>query len=246
MNNFYEADNFTNSTSINIGFKSHLTRVFAWMFFGLLITTICAAGLNTGIFTDQTWSFVMVNAVSILIILELVVVMALSFLRHKVSTGVAKILFLVYAALNGFTIGSLVFSYAYTGYLSYPTAVYAFALATITFAIMALVGYFTKIDLSKFGAIAMIGLLMVIVFSLLNVFLLKSSGLDLLICYVGLFIFIGLTAYDVQRIKKEYAYYASTGDSTSLKKSAIFSALGLYLDFINIYLYILRLFGRRR
>lgn len=246
MDNFYETNNFTNAASIDVGFKSHLARVFGWMFLGLLITTACAYFLNIGFFTGQVWSYVMINSVSILLILEVVVVIALSALRNKVSTAVAKILFLVYAALNGVTIGSIVLSYAYSGYLSYTTAVYAFGLTAATFAVMALVGYFTKIDLSRFGSIALVGLLMIIVFSLLNVFLFKSAGLDLLICYVGLFIFIGLTAYDVQRIKKEYAYYASNGDSASLKKSAIFSALGLYLDFINIYLYILRLLGRNK
>lgn len=244
MNEFYNTNEFSSSTSIDTGFKGHLARVFGWMFLGLVVTTIAAVSLNIGIANMQYWAFYMVNMTGILLISELIVVMALSFLRNKVSTTVAKLLFLVYSLLNGFTIGSIVVSYAATGLLSYNTAVIAFGVAAATFGIMALVGYFTKIDLSKFAPIALIGLIMVIVFSLLNMFFFKSSGLDLLICYAGLFLFIGLTAFDVQRIKKEYVYYASTGDSAMLKKAGIFSALGLYLDFINIYLYILRIFAR--
>lgn len=244
MNEFYEAQGFTNSQSIDTGFKGHLARVFGWMFLGLVVTTAAAVLLSVGVVEGQYWSYMMLSSVGILLIAEVVVVICLSAMRNKVSTTVAKLLFLAYALLNGFTIGSMILSYVLAGYLSFYTAGIAFGLAAVTFGVMALVGYFTKIDLSKFSAIAFIGLIMIIVFSLFNMIFFRSSGLDLLICYVGLFIFIGLTAFDVQRIKKEYQYYASTGDSATLKKAGIFSALGLYLDFINIYLYILRLFTR--
>ncbi|MFV0502837.1 MAG: Bax inhibitor-1 family protein [Lachnospirales bacterium] len=245
MDNFSQI-NGLGADSIESGLKQHLVKVFGWMFLGLLVTTITALFLNFGILTGQTISYNIVNSYGMLLIFEVIVVFALSFARNKISSFVAGALFFLYAILNGLTIGSIVLAYSYdsiTGAFS-PVAVQAFGLATLTFGIMAVYGYFTKANLMSLSKYLFVGLIMLLVTTFLNIFVFKSGALDYFITLAGLFLFIGITAWDVQRIKKEYIYYTSSGNSEALKKASILSALSLYLDFINIFLYILRLGSR--
>jgi FtsH-binding integral membrane protein len=146
-------------------------------------------------------------------------------------------MFLGYAALNGVTL-SMIFL-VYTG----SSIVSAFGITAITFGIMCIYGYFTKADLTQFRAMLTMGLIGIIVLSLVNIFL-RSSGMDWFISILSLVIFLGLTAYDMQKLK---AYYFGTEGNMALRGNlGIIGALGLYLDFVNLFLTILRLFGRRK
>lgn len=145
-------------------------------------------------------------------------------------------LFFAYAVLNGITFSAVFFAYDVQILLT------VFALTSLYFGVLAAYGWFTKRDLSGLRPILTAGLIFLLVFWLISMFL-PLSGFDRIICFVGLAVFMGLTAYDTQKIKQLHA--AFEGDYEMSKKASIFAALQLYLDFINIFLYILRLLGRR-
>lgn len=165
----------------------------------------------------------------------LIFVMGMSFGINKLSYPALIGIFIAYAAINGIS-----FSFIFKVY-SLGSIFKVFLSTTALFAIMAIAGYTTKTDLTKLGSILVIGLIGILVASLINMFL-RSSGMDYIISILGVIIFTGLTAYDVQKIKNmgEYA-----DDGTVSKKMGIMGALTLYLDFINLFLFLLRLFGRR-
>ena len=117
-----------------------------------------------------------------------------------------------------------------------------FLSAALMFALLAIYGYTTKNDLSSFGKILIFALIAIIIMSIINIFV-KSSGLDLFLCIVSILVFLGLTAWDMNNLKALYNYYAS--DEKELSKIAIYGALDLYLDFVNIFLNLLSLFGKR-
>ena len=175
----------------------------------------------------------LVSILPIIFILEIFTVIGLSFFSTRVSGVVAVGLFLFYSLMNGLFFGVIT--------LAYPigTIAAAFFATFITFAVMAVYGFVTKQDLTKFGTIAMFGLFGLIVASIINLFA-ASSALDWFITYFGLGIFIVLTAFDNQKIKNMAAAAEMSGRSTSF---AIRGALMLYLDFINIFIYILRILG---
>ena len=162
--------------------------------------------------------------------------MVLSARLHKLSIGAARGLFFAYAVLNGITFSAVFFAYDVQILLT------VFALTSLYFGVLAAYGWFTKRDLSGLRPILTAGLIFLLVFWLISMFL-PLSGFDRIICFVGLAVFMGLTAYDTQKIKQLHA--AFEGDYEMSKKASIFAALQLYLDFINIFLYILRLLGRR-
>jgi FtsH-binding integral membrane protein len=162
--------------------------------------------------------------------------MWMSFGLAKMRASKAQTLFWVFAALMGASLSSIFM--VYVG----ASIARVFFITAGTFAAMSLYGYTTKTDLSKLGSFLMMGLIGIIIASIVNIFL-KSSQMEFIISIIGVLIFVGLTAYDTQKIKD---IYYDGGDSEVMAKKSIMGALTLYLDFINLFIMLLRLFGQRR
>ena len=218
--------------SLDSGYVAkYIAKVYGWMFLGLALTGVIGAIVaSSEQFIASVYNFRMV-----LFIAQLVMVGFLALRVHKMSSVTATAVFLGYAALNGLTF-ALLFAMFSTGSL-----ITVFGITAVTFGIMSAVGYFTKQDLTSFGRIMMMGLIGVVVASIVNIFL-SSPMLYWIISYVGVAVFVGLIAYDTQKIK-EYALLDSEEDR---KRGAILGALALYLDFINLFIMLLRLFGGSR
>lgn len=210
-----------------------MRKTFGWMTMCLLITSLTAMGVvNSGLFYQIASS----GAMWLLIIAELVLVFVLSARINKMSVTTATIMLIVYSALNGVTLSFIFLAY------SLGSIAKTFFITTGMFGVMALVGATTKRDLSKMGSILFMALIGLIIASLVNIFL-HSSGLDWIISLIGVVLFTALTAYDVQRVKR-LATESDLYDDTQVGRLAVISALSLYLDFINLFLYLLRFFGR--
>jgi hypothetical protein len=211
--------------------------VYVWMTLGLLLTTVVsifvasnesvlALALNRGIFFGA-------------VIGELVLVVALGAAFRRLSFSVAAVMFFAYAALNGFTLSLIFFVYD-LGAISK-----AFLSATAAFGVMTVVGYTTDVDLQRYRTYFMMGLIGLLVALVINIFL-QSSGFDILISMFGVVLFTALTAYDTQKIKLIASNPEINADGNLVMKLSIYGALNLYLDFINLFIFLLRLFGRRR
>jgi len=174
-----------------------------------------------------------------LIVAELALVFGISAAINRLSPAVATMLFLVYSALNGITLSFIFLAY------SLPSLSATFFVTAGTFGLVSLYGYTTKRDLSGVGRIAIMALIGLILASIVNMLLLGSPGLDWLITYAGVIIFVALTAYDTQKIKR-WSQSVAPGDTVTIQRLGILGALTLYLDFINLFLFILRIMGRRR
>ena len=172
----------------------------------------------------------------VLFLAEIGLVIGLSAAIRKISLSAATLMFVAYAALNGVTFSSLFYVYTMGSLAS------TFFITAGTFGAMSLVGFFTKADLSSMGKILLMALIGLIIASVVNIFV-ASSGLEVLMTYLGVLIFVGLTAYDTQKIKQMFLMAPDASEAT--QKYAVLGALTLYLDFINLFLYLLRVFGRR-
>lgn len=215
--------------------NQYVARTFGWMFVGLMITFLLAAVLAmTG---AVVYLFVNPYIPMVLLIAELVVVLVLSAGILKRPVGVTRVLFAVYSILNG-----IVFS-AYFVIYDVANLVVIFGLTALFFGAFSLYGRFTKTDLSKLRPLLIGGLIFLLIAGLLTMFL-NLSSMERIICMVGIVVFLCFTAYDVQKIKANYEYFY--GDAVLLQKASIYSALQLYLDFINLFLYMLRFLGRGR
>jgi hypothetical protein len=212
-----------------------IRQVFAWMFGGLVVTGGLAALLTNTLsheFLTDTGMPVFWGA----LILELVVVIALVAGINRFSAGFATSAFMLYAALNGLT-----FAFIFAFYTT--ESVYtAFFVTAGMFAVMAVIGWTTSLDLSKLGVILLMALFGLILATIVNLFL-ASSTLYWITTYAGVVIFCGLTAYDMQKLKRLNTE-GMTGEVRD--KSAVIGALALYLDFINLFLFLLRIFGSGR
>lgn len=216
--------------------RSLVARVYAWMFVALLITAGVAATIAA---TPAVTSVLLSNQILFfgLLIGELLLVVALAGFIHRMSPATATLVFLGYSALNGVTL-SLIFL-AYTA----GSIATTFVVTAGMFGVTSLYGYFTHTDLTRFGNLLLMALIGLVIASVVNIFL-SSSALYWITTYAGVAIFVGLTAYDTQKIKElSQTVDEETGES---RKTAILGALALYLDFINLFLMLLRLFGRRR
>ncbi len=221
--------------------RKFLASVFTWMFVALGISALCAyVFANTpalystlrDVNTQQT------TGLGILVMFSpLAFVMLMSFGLNKLSYGVLSLLFIAYSALTGISFSFILQVFTTSSILG------VFITTSTVFGIMAIAGYTTKVDLTKFGSILFMFLIGIVVASLVNMFL-HSSGLDMLISYIGVAVFVGLTAYDVQKLKNIGAGL-TYGEATA-SKMALMGGLTLYLDFINLFLMLLRIFGRRR
>lgn len=215
------------------GKSRFFSGVYLWMFIGLALSG--AVAYFTSI-TPAMINFV-TNSIFAIIILELIVVIAFSALRNKISSTVAKILFVVYSMISGLTLSSI-FLYYKIGSIGIT-----FLSSALLFGMMALYGYFTNQDLSSFGRLLIFGLIAVIIMSIVNMFVLNSS-LGLITSVISIVVFLGLTAWDMQKLRSMYDYYS--GNKEELNKAAIYGALDLYLDFVNVFLDLLRLFGKNK
>lgn len=215
-----------------------LRWVYVWMTLGLLIT---AAVAFITVNSDSLLQLLTRNrsVFMIAIFAELGVVIGLTWGINRISAELAAALFIIYSALNGFTL-SLIF-------LVYDLGSVATAFLTTAgvFGVMSIIGFTTTYDLTKFGAYFLMGLIGLLIAMVVNIFLVNSA-LYFLISIAGVLIFTGLTAYDTQRIKNMAAMPEVQADASLAAKMSIFGALKLYLDFINLFLFLLRLFGRRR
>jgi FtsH-binding integral membrane protein len=227
-NNFGQAVE-VKSTLLN----SVMKRVYFKMFMAMLVTAVTAFYVSG---SESLLSMIYGNQIIFfgLIIAELGVVLYLSGRLHKLSNLAAKMLFYVYSILNGVVLSSVLL--VYTGTSVFTT----FVITAGVFAAMSIYGYFTSNDLSRFGSIMFMALIGLIICSVVNLFM-QSSTMDWIISFAGVVIFIGLTAWDTQKIKQS----AMFADAESAEKLSTIGALGLYLDFVNMFLYLLRFFGNR-
>lgn len=240
MNDYNQWNNSgPNSVYMNEKFQyetlsNYTAKTFLWMFAGLLVTfgvSLAAYMSNIGFYLLRS-SFTFFG----LAILEIVLVVALASRLHSMSVGSARGLFFLYAAVNG-----LVFS-SYLWLYNMGDVLMAFGAAALYFGVMAAYGYLTKRDLTSWRTPLMVGLIVLLAVSVIGMFFM--SGSSILFSVLGIVIFSCYTAYDTQKIKALYFAYA--GNEAMAKKASIYAALQLYLDFINLFLYLLRIFGRNR
>ena len=219
---------------IDVGLRKHMLRVYNYMTSGLLLTGIVAymvAGSPTmlqAIFgTPLMW---------VVMLAPFGFIMVLSFGINKLSFSASQLLFWLFAAVMGLSMATIFIQFTGTSIAR------VFFITAGTFAGMSLYGYTTKTDLSRFGSFLIMGLIGIIIASVVNMFM-ASSALHFAISVIGVLVFVGLTAYDTQKIKEAYL----EGDGTEVAgKKAIMGALSLYLDFVNLFMLLLHFFGDRR
>ena len=212
--------------------NNFIFRTFVWMIAGLLVTAACAWFTYA---SNLFWYFLYENTFTVLLIAELVVVVLFSFLFRKLPPLAVGILYFAYAVLNGVTLSVIFAVYQMS------SIVLLFLAGAALFGGFALYGFRCKSDLSKWGPLLMITLIIAIVMSLVNLFLLKSSFMEVFIDCAVLFLFFCITVYDMNRIKQ----FSSAAMENS-QKLYIYGAMQLYLDFINIFLRLLALFGKKK
>ena len=223
--------------SVNTAYRTLMGKVYLWMTLALAVTGLTSLyvasspGLVQSIFASR-------GTFWLLVIAELALVFILSARIMKMSFSTAGIMFALYSVLNGVTMSFLFIAYTSTSIAT------AFFVTAGMFAAMSFIGFVTKKDLSSFGSFFTMALIGLIIASVVNIFL-NSSVMYWIITYVGVLLFVGLTAYDTQKIKQMLIEYGDeVNDST--QKLALIGSLSLYLDFINLFLYILRLFGNNK
>ena len=233
-NNNYQQNSYQQYEQTN-GLAEYSKRVFSWMFLGLGITFIVGFVLLMN--SERVIWFLVENIglYYIAALVEVVIVFILGFFVKKLSPTACKVIFLLYSLVNGFTIAPALIVYGV------QSAFYAFAATALIFGGISVYGMVTKRDLTKLGPILFIGLIGLLIYSIFAM-IFRMPMSDLITSIVGIVLFIGFTAYDTQKIKKYYSFYS--GDEATIQKTAIIAALDLYLDFINLFLYILRLFAR--
>ena len=205
------------------------SKMFGWMFLGLLVTFL------TGYIVSNSYDILLLVAqvpFIVYAIIEIGLVIFFSLKIRTMSSTTAKICFLLYSFVTGLT-----FSFLFLVYELY-SMIYVFGITALLFGIFALIGHFTNIDLSKFSTFLFMGLLAIVICSLINMFI-GNETFDLILTIIGIVIFLGYTAYDIQKVK----YNLDTFPQDNL---AIYGALELYLDFINLFLKLLSLFGKRK
>jgi len=212
--------------------------VYNWMGVGLALTGVVALYVSTSpvimrlIFGNPFVFF-------ILILAELGLVFSIAGMVNRMSATLATSLFLLYSGLNGITLSFIFLAYTRTSIFS------TFFICAATFIACSAYGWTTKKDLTSLGGFLMMGLIGIIIASLVNMFI-RSSGMSLMISYIGVLVFVGLTAYDTQKIKNMALTQPAGLDGAVIRKGAILGALSLYLDFVNLFLMFLRIFGQSR
>ncbi|MDO6589225.1 BAX inhibitor (BI)-1/YccA family protein [Loktanella sp. D2R18] len=245
----------TRSNAIDEGLRTHMNKVYATMSIGMVITALAAwaiaglavtsdpagaqVALREGQYLTELGRLIYTTPLRYVIMFApLAFVFGLSAMINRMSSATAQLVFYAFAAVMGLSLSSIFL--VYTG----ASIVQIFLITAIAFASLSLYGYTTKKDLSGMGTFLMMGLVGLIVAMVVNIFL-QSPAIMFAISAIGVLIFAGLTAYDTQKIKTDYIAHAAHGDSEWLAKAAIMGALNLYLDFINMFIFLLQLFGSR-
>lgn len=223
---------YESRTEASYAIGRFMNAVYAWMFAGLALTACVAwyVGEHTAILQQLG------GAIWLLFLVEIALVIAISSATHRISASVATLLFMAYAALNGVTLSVLFLMYAHSLLAG------AFAVTAGTFGVMSIYGFATRRDLSGVGSIAFMGLIGIIIASIVSIFW-HPTWLTVAINYIGVLVFVALTAYDTQRLKAVAVQTA--GDGAMAGRLAVNGALMLYLDFLNLFLFILRILGGR-
>ena len=233
-NNYYDKGQTLAQSSV---FAVLMRNVYTWMTCGLAMTALTAMIVGR----NENWVYTLATSGMYwgLLIAEVVLVIFLSARINKLSFATAGLMFAAYAILNGVTMSIIMLAY------TAESIAQAFFVTAGTFGAMSLVGFFIKKDLSAMGRTLMMALIGLIIATLVNIFW-QNSMMASILNYAGVIIFVALTAYDTQKIKVmlQQAQYAGISDQTN--KLALMGSLTLYLDFINLFLYILRLFGNRK
>ena len=221
--------------SMSAAFPVLMRKVYVWMTLALVITGVTAYGVAT---SPGLMMAIATNKLLFwgLIIAEFGLVLAISAAINKLSLTTATMLFVLYSVINGATLSFIFAIYTMSSIAS------VFFITAGTFAVMAFIGYTTKKDLTSMGKILLMALIGIIIATVVNIFL-KSTGLEMIVSYLGVLIFVGLTAYDSQKIKQMLLMAPDAGEGA--QKLALLGALSLYLDFVNLFIYLLRIFGRR-
>lgn len=220
----------------SVSFPVLMRKVYSWMALAMVITGLTAYFVAT---TPSLLQMIFGNRMVFfgLVIAELALVWSVSGMINRISLATATMLFILYSVINGATLASIFLIYTMESIST------VFFITAGTFGTMALIGYTTKADLTSMGKMLFMAIIGLVIASLVNMFV-GSTGLQTILSYVGVLIFVGLTAYDSQKIKYmlETQEYADEG----AQKLALLGSLTLYLDFINLFIYLLRIFGNRR
>ena len=231
-----EVDNSSSWGVPSLTFSSLMQKVYTWMTLALIITGVTAYGVAS---SPSILSLLYGNQIVFwgLIIAEFALVFMITGMLNRISLTTATLMFVAYSVVNGAVLSSIFLIYTMNSIGQ------VFFITAATFGVMALIGYTTKTDLSKLGSILFMALIGLIIATVVNMFV-HSSGLMMIISYVGVLIFVGLTAYDTQKIKLMLNEQSSADESA--QKIALLGALSLYLDFVNIFIYLLRILGDRK
>jgi len=225
------------AAAIDQGLRSYMLKVYNYMGIGLVVTGLVAYFTSQwAVSSEQNFALLYQGPLHWVIMLSpLAFVLVLSFGINKLSAGTAQLLFWAFAAVMGLSLSSIFLVYTGTSIAK------VFFITAATFGATSLYGYTTKRDLTSVGNFAFMGLIGIVIASLVNIFL-QSSALDWAISFIGVGVFVVLTAWDTQKIKESYS---ESYGADVLAKSAIMGALSLYLDFINLFMMLLRLMGNR-
>lgn len=212
--------------------------VYNWMGIGLALTAFVALYVSS---SESMIRFIFGNRMVFFMLIfgELGLVFAISGMINRISAGAATFLFVLYSGLNGLTLSFVFLAYTKTSIAS------TFFVCAATFIGCSIYGWTTKKNLTSWGGFLFMGLIGIIIASVVNMFL-RSSGMSLVISYIGVIVFVGLTAYDTQKLKNMALTQPADLDGSVVRKGAILGALSLYLDFINLFLMLLRIFGSAR
>lgn len=221
----------------NSGIQAYMAQVYGWMTCGLLLTAVVAWYAAN---TPAILNFIFSSQITFfgLIIVQLGLVFVISGMVNRLSGSMATSLFMLYSALTGLTLSSILIMYTGASIAS------TFIICAGMFGAMSFYGYTTKRDLSGMGSMLFMGLIGIVLASIVNIWL-KSPALMWAVTYIGVLVFVGLTAYDTQKLKNMGAQL-DPNDRDSFRKYSIVGALTLYLDFINLFLMLLQIFGNRR
>jgi hypothetical protein len=218
--------------------SDYVRSVYNWMGVGLALTGAVAYYVSS---SENLIRLVFGNPLllMVLIVAELGLVFSIAGMVNRMSAGTATALFVIYSSLNGVTLSSIFLVYVQSSIVT------AFFICAATFIACSLYGWMTKRDLTSVGSFMAMGLIGIIIASLVNLFI-QSSSVSVIVSYIGVFVFVGLTAYDTQKIKNMAMTQPANLDGAVVRKGAILGALSLYLDFINLFLMLLSIFGQRR
>jgi len=221
---------------MSAAFPALMRKVYLWMALALVITGLTAYFVATN---ETLLTMLVTNQILFwgLAIAELGLVIGLTAAINKLSLTTATLMFVIYSVINGATMSFIFLAYTASSITN------VFFITAGTFAAMAAFGYFTKTDLSSMGKYLVMAIIGIIIASIVNIFT-KSEGLTVILNYLGVLVFVGLTAYDSQKIKEMLLAAPDAGEGA--QKVALLGALSLYLDFINLFLYLLRILGSRR